>query len=210
MSKTPESHEHINVSAEQVEWIEILQLDRTDLHNRDAIRRLYHEHWGAISTAPGSSGNHQCWPGGYLEHIRQVNDYVTKLYKLWLSLGVFASLDPSECFELEEAMTVTTLHDIEKPFGRSFDAQENLVKHPQMETKTQKDAFKQSLLEQYGIALNTNQQNAMHFVEGIRDAEYTPGQRVMSPMAVLCHIADLMSARASFNLGNPGVSYAKL
>lgn len=210
MKHPEQSPRKAETDIEEIRWVTDALLDKTDSVNQAAIRALHHRHWNIISTAPGSSHNHQFWRGGYLEHIRQVNQYVAQLYGNWMEAGVFASLAAEEKFTFEEALTVSTLHDIEKPFRAQFGDDGRLRIDGRLHTKQQRYDFKRQLLDGYGIELNFNQQNAMCFAEGMRDADYDPTRRIMSPMAVLVHVADLMSARASFNVGNPGSGYPVL
>ncbi|MCA9346989.1 hypothetical protein KC930_00200 [Candidatus Saccharibacteria bacterium] len=186
------------VSRTEIDWISKLMLDRVDPFNRDAIRFLYHFNWEVFSRAPGSRANHHCWPGGYLEHIRQVVGYVQYLYDFWVESGVLASLPEEEKFGVDEALTVAVLHDIEKPFSRWFDENGNIVADPSFATKPAEDALKVQILEQYGIDLSPAQELAMKYVEGIPDDEYSPNERGMTPLAALCHAADLLSARGSY------------
>lgn len=181
-------------------WIREALVDRVDEHNRDAIIDMHARNWTAISLAPGSSYNHHFWQGGYIEHIRQVNVFAHELFALWERMGIFDSLEPSEQFSLPDALTVTTIHDIEKPFMRTYDDTGSLrVSHEG--GKTNKDAIKAAILDEYGLDLSPQQQYALDHVEGMIGT-YSPRARVLSPMAALCHTADLLSARGGFNLGN--------
>ncbi len=55
------------------------------------------------------------------------------------------------------------------------------------------------VMAEYGIELDAQQANAMHYVEGIRDSEYTNQARLMGELAALCHCADTLSARMWYN-----------
>ena len=135
MKTTYESDPTKEIEIDEILWSSEALLDRTDEINQGAIRALYHRHWGIISTAPGSSYNHQFWPGGYLEHVRQVNSYVVYLYNLWTDLGILSSLAEEERFTVAEALTVSSLHDIEKPFRVQFGADGRLRVDGRLQSK---------------------------------------------------------------------------
>jgi hypothetical protein len=117
----------------------------------------------------------------------------------WKRRGVFDSLPEQERFTLSAILVVSTLHDIEKPFRAMIDNNGLVTTNPDLKTKQQRNDFKTQLLQEYDITFDANQQNAWKFAEGMRDADYSPHDRVMSPMAVLVHAADILSARGSYN-----------
>lgn len=209
MASKFETEHKIELDINEIYWLSDALIDGTDERNQPAIRAIYHRYWPEISVAPGSSHNHQAWPGGYLEHIRQVNQFVAHIYSICIDLGIFASLPEEERFSLEEVLTVTSLHDIEKPFKTILGPDGKPIINPNLLTKQQRDDFKWVFFENHGIELNPNQQNAMQYVEGLGN-DYESNRRVISPMGVLAHTADLMSARASYNLGNPGATHSNL
>lgn len=151
MIKNYESESSHQTSPEEMRWLSDALIDQTDERNQPIIRSIYHRFWTEISTAQGSSHNHQAWPGGYLEHIRQVNQFVALLYGSWVDDGVFESLSIDERFTLGEALTVTTLHDIEKPFKVITGPDGQQMKNPALLTKQQRDTFKQAFLRAHGI-----------------------------------------------------------
>lgn len=203
MASKHETESQTGVDTDEILWVSDALVDRTDERNQAAVRVIYHKYWELIRDAPGSSHNHQAWQGGYLEHIRQVNHFVDRIYSLWVDLGVFASLPEEERFTLGEALTVTSLHDIEKPFRTILGPDGKPIIDPNLATKQQRDAFKWAFFEEHGIDLNPNQQNAMKYVEGFYP-DYLPTRRIICPMGVIAHAADLMSGRGSYNLNNPG------
>lgn len=136
--------------------------------------------------AMGSSGNHQAWKGGYLDHIAETMNIACQLYRTLSGLRKLP-------FELPDVLEVMFLHDIEKPFkagdkllykGKFTDA-----------TKSNRKQFRASIIEEYGITLTPAQENALRYVEGVPDCEYTPGERTMGELAAFCHCCDILSAR---------------
>lgn len=91
------------------------------------------------------------------------------------------------------------LHDLEKPFKFKIDEAGNLTDNPEIPDKAARAAKRLEVMERYGIVLDPQQANAMKYVEGIRDEDYTPNARIMGELAALCHCADVLSARLWYN-----------
>jgi hypothetical protein len=182
----------------------------------DALRRLVDEHSERMRKAPGSSRNHQAWEGGYLDHVREAMNIACQLY-YWLdSLRALP-------FSLGDALTVMFLHDLEKPWkhgdsclcGHAREAHTtgdalfgptcvpcaeagkrcDLYRCTEMATKESRRLFRNRMIEAYGIKLSDAQSNALRYVEGVPDSEYTPGERTMGELAAFCHCCDILSAR---------------
>jgi 23S rRNA maturation-related 3'-5' exoribonuclease YhaM len=167
-------------------------LDQLSGKNGEACRKLYQDYKTLFKSAPGSSHNHQAWPGGYADHITDAMNIVATLYD---TLSLARALP----FPKTDAMMVIYLHDLEKPFKFSFDKDGNLVDNPAIPDKAARAAKREEVMAEYGIVLNAEQANAMHYVEGIRDHEYTNERRLMGELACLCHCADVLSARMWYN-----------
>lgn len=143
-----------------------------------------------VYLAPGSRGAHHNWEGGYIDHLCQTMNHFLDLYHLAETRGHMADMEPNEQFTISDGLVVLFLHDIEKPFLYT-----NRVK---FDTKKAKELFRRDLIRFYSFNLNANQENALKFVEGVRDEDYKPGFRVDKPLAVLCHAADNYSARVQY------------
>ena len=180
-------------------WMFDVGISRIDGQQGEALQALYIENWFYVARAPGSSGNHQAWPGGFMEHIRQFNGFVEHMYFQMESAGIIKKLPPEEQFTLPEALAVGALHDIEKPFIYT-PTTDGFVRDPEFKDKAKKAELRQMLMDNYLIELTPNQENAMKYVEGIPDSEYTPGDRIMGPLAALVHMADIYSARICYNM----------
>lgn len=61
-----------------------------------------HEEW--LKLIPGSSGAHQNWDGGYLEHLTQMMNFAIRLY----------SILEKQIFEISDCLVVLFWHDVEK------------------------------------------------------------------------------------------------
>ncbi|HEU5122183.1 MAG TPA: hypothetical protein VFT59_05030 [Candidatus Saccharimonadales bacterium] len=159
--------------------------------NGEDCRRLYAMYRRRFEMSPGSSHNHQAWPGGYIDHVVDAMNIGYKVYDLYNSLRPLP-------FSKSDVLLIVFLHDLEKPF-RYTNEDGTLVETPVFLEKEQLEEFKRQLITQAGITLTPQQSNALEFVEGIRDHKYRKDARVMSELAVICHIADLTSARLWFN-----------
>jgi len=160
--------------------------------NGEACREIYANYKDLFQTAPGSSHNHQAWPGGYQDHVTEAMNLASALYDTLDAARVLP-------FEKSDALLVMFLHDLEKPFKYMIDEQGNLSDNPAIPDKKARAAKRQEVMDQYGIELNAQQANAMRYVEGIRDEDYTPKKRIMGELAALCHCADILSARLWYN-----------
>lgn len=160
--------------------------------NGEACREIYGDHKELFHTAPGSSHNHQAWPGGYTDHVTETMNLVSVFYD---------TLNPARTFPFtkSDALLVMFLHDLEKPFKYMIDEEGNLSDNPDIPDKKARAAKRQEVMDKYGIELNAQQSNAMRYVEGIRDEDYTPAKRIMGELAALCHCADVFSARLWYN-----------
>ena len=154
--------------------------------------------------AQGSSHNHQAWEGGYLDHVAETMNIACQLYN---TLNRLRKLP----FSLSDALEVMFLHDIEKPFkekpetitplGVSFKEHrdkalaECAIASRGPDLKKIRRQFRADIIEKFGIELTPEQENALQYVEGVPDSEYTPGERTMGELAAFCHCADILSAR---------------
>lgn len=108
-----------------------------------------------------------------------------KMYEL------LSSLRPLP-FTMSDVLLILFLHDIEKPwkYGNKINkCDENFLL-----TKEDKHNFRVNKLKEYNIKLTPDQVNAFKYTEG-ELCDYTSKKRVMNQLAVLCHLADITSAR---------------
>lgn len=179
--------------------------------NRSACRRVIEDQGDLLRQAPGSTHNHQAWQGGYWDHVVEVMNLWVLLYRSFEATGRLAELPPEEQFTLADGLPVLFMHDIEKPWrallvdgSPVLDADGSLVIRPDLVDKGARKAFAERKLEEYSIEFSPQQRNAWQYVEGLRDSEYSPKDRVMRPLAALCHACDLLSARVFYDFPLPG------
>ena len=192
---------------------------------RTACGRLLEDNRERFLGAPGSSHNHQAWPGGYGDHVTETMNLAIVLY------GRLGGLRPLP-FTLADALVVLFLHDLEKPWRYERDPatggwkrakgqpkattrkvtveQGNLaIEKPwrlrsqesaatPVKGKQDRHAFREAKMAEYDITLTSEQANALKYVEGEND-DYSARRRVMGPLAAFCHLCDLTSARLWFD-----------
>ncbi len=170
------------------------------------LKQILSDNNWRIKNSPGSTHNHQAWRGGYLDHVLEVMNLAVQLYRFITFTGRMSLLPAEEQFSLSDALVVLFLHDIEKAWRIQLDRDGfietdqdgKFLIAPNMESKANRELFKKRLITEYEIGLSDAHWHALHFVEGIRDKDYSPGARTMSPLAVFCHTCDLWSARVFY------------
>lgn len=167
-------------------------LDMIEGSNGEACRRIYADHKEGFEAAPGSRHNHQYWPGGYIDHVTDAMNIGLHVYDSYNNLRPLP-------FSASDVLLIVYLHDLEKPFVYKMQNDGSVDINPELTEKAAREAFKRDFIDQYGIELSPLQDNALEFVEGIRDHKYKNTSRVMGELAVVCHIADLTSARLWYN-----------
>ena len=154
-------------------------------------RTILDEHEVLFQTAPGSGNNHHAWVGGYWDHVTEVMNLAVIWYE---PLNDRRPLP----FTLSSALLILFLHDLEKPWHYIAEPDGTLVKDPAITTKSERKAFRDRKLAEYGIVLTAEQQNAMQYVEGELE-DYRRDDRAMGPLAAFCHACDNTSARLWHN-----------
>jgi len=149
----------------------------------EGCQRLWEQHSDVMLTAPGSASKHQAWPGGYQDHLVET---------MRLAEGMYQQLNDRRSlpFSLRSAQLVLFLHDLEKPF--KYGDKEIFPDHPGL-AKSDPEKFKELVMRTYEIKLDQEQSNALKYIHGEGD-DYQE-QRVMGPLATLCHCCDIISAR---------------
>jgi hypothetical protein len=148
--------------------------------------RLVSDHLDALLTAPGSGHNHQCWTGGYADHLDECFAISAALHA---SLGALRPLE----FTLPDALLVMFLHDTAKVFKRVPD---ELIANRAYAALAAADehALQDRVCADYAIDLTAEQANALRYVHGELD-DYRKDERVAGPLAAFCHAVDYWSAR---------------
>jgi hypothetical protein len=152
----------------------------------------------ALRLSPGSSHNHQAWPGGYLDHVLDCLRIAGRLY-----VPMFDSWSVPVPFTLPSVIRVLFLHDIEKPWRHAARHMPrthwSTVEELASGDKTARKECRRVVMARMGITLTAEEENAMLYVEGEHD-DYSPQRRVMNELAAFCHMCDVASARISYDL----------
>ncbi|MBI5421358.1 MAG: hypothetical protein HZA35_03590 [Parcubacteria group bacterium] len=162
-----------------------------DEPNRSMCTHILTENRKLFQTVQGSTNNHQAWSGGYFDHVQEIMNIAIILYE---RLNIARPLP----FSLSDALLVVFLHDIEKPWKYELSSDGQLQEKKELKTKAAQHEFRARKLEEYGIVLTEDQKNGMKYVEGEFN-DYSNRRRMMNPLAALCHLADVTSARIWFD-----------
>lgn len=159
--------------------------------NKKKLARLLTDNWDVISKSVGSSKNHQAWEGGFLHHTIEVMNIAYWMYQ---------SCPRKLSFTLSDVFEVLLLHDLEKPWNYA----PTKGTRPVFRSKEDRKLFRDRVIQEKDIQLTTEQWNALTYIEGVPDRDYTPNERVMGELATFCHCCDILSARLWYNKGKEG------
>lgn len=181
-----------------------------DPPNRVPCQKIVAENYQLFQQAPGSTHNHQAWTGGYWDHVTECMNIWMQQFGLFNRIGRMNMLPESERFTCGDGLLVLFLHDIEKPWrcqlkdGKPIMGPNGqLAVLPGMEDKEERKRYAQQKITQMGVRLTPAQSTALKHVEGLRDSDYSPRSRVMTPLAAMCHTCDLWSARVFYDFPRP-------
>lgn len=144
-----------------------------------------------ICYAEGSKHNHQNWRGGYYDHVLMTMQIASKLVDQyyyttdmrWVSRGNF--------------LKVLYFHDIEKIHKYGFFKDKTAYLNT-WGTQEKLNMYRVALKERYNIVFTPDEMNALEYIHG-EGEDYSPYNRTMTPLAAICHAADILSARVFFN-----------
>ncbi len=166
-------------------------VDLIEEPNREPCRRILIDHRQLFQIVPGSTNNHQAWPGGYVDHVQEIMNIAVVLYEQ------LSALRPLP-FTLSDLLLVVFLHDIEKPWKYDLGEDGELHHKPSMRTKEDHQRFRMAKLTEYGMVLTAEHENGLKYAEG-ELSDYSSRRRVMGPLAVVAHMCDVASARLWFD-----------
>lgn len=154
--------------------------------NKDPVIDAYVQNAELIAVTPGSKTKHQAWEGGYLDHVVYATNYALSLRELDKEIG----FNPDHT--KGDIALVMLLHD----FGKiaRYRRVENGWEYVEDPDEAEHDFF-ESVIQGHNFKLTKKQKNALEFIHG-EGARHTPEGRLMLPLAVVCHEADIWSARA--------------
>ena len=146
---------------------------------RDGSHRMIEENRALFLAAPGSSHNHQAWPGGYVGHISECIRIARTLYPALQTIRAVP-------FALDDACMGLFVHDLEKPWKYGGT--------PVIDAHT----FRLAKLAEYRMTLTPDIENAVRYTHG-EGHDYRNDRRVQTPLAAFVHSCDTISARIWFD-----------
>ncbi len=169
-----------------------------DEPNRGRIQQIVAQHGDLFQRAPGSSHNHQAWSGGYRGHITDVMNRIYHKVYFERSLGRMQYFPAEERYTLSDALLCGFCHDLEKPWKYYPDSWFLGSDLGPLESKHQRDDVRNKIFAYYGLQFEARHINALRYAEGTRDGEYSNKSRLMWPLAVIVHTADIESGRHDY------------
>ena len=194
----------------QDNWNELMTLLKTDSRSEKLI--AMYEAYGedlAIAPASGNANYHNCFPGGYVDHVLRVTKCAENVYNLWKSLGAEVS-----SFTLEELRFAAINHDLGKagdinlPYyvpnssewhrknqGLIYELNKELsyMKVPDRSLYT---------LQKWGISITENEYLAIKLHDGLYSESNKPYYMTIKPemsirsnIVYIIHQADLLASR---------------
>jgi len=209
----------MNLTAEQIQenWIKLIDTITNNFSGErcDNLITMYESFKDRILTAPASGIEHfhNCFPGGYLDHVLRVIEFSEKLFNLWAEAG--ATIDYSK----EELIFVALNHDLGK-IGDLED--EYYIPNPsEWHRKNQGKIYSTNpdivhmsvphrglwLLQEHNIKLSKNEMIAIMVHDGAyEDANttylksYLPERSLRTNLPIIVHHADHMASRIECEL----------
>ena len=191
----------------QAQWEQLMKYIDVNISSprKEALISMYEKLADRICTAPASSHStrHNCFPGGYIDHINRVIKCAIQLYDTWTMLGA-----NTKTFTKEELVFSAINHDLGK-IGSSTDDyyipndSEWHVKRGQIYKINPKLQFMKVpdrsvfLLQEFGIAVTENEFLAIKLHDGLyakgNESYYMPGLpefTLKTDLPILLHHAD--------------------
>ena len=209
----------MNLTAEQIQenWNKLIDIINNNVNGerREKLLVMYESLKDRILTAPASGIEHfhNCFPGGYLDHVLRVIEFSEKLFKLWSESG--AIIDYSE----EELIFVALNHDLGK-IG-DLDNDHYIPNPSEWHRKNQGKIYSTNpdivhmsvphrglwLLQEHGIKVSKNEMIAILVHDGTFDdanstylKSYLPERSLRTNLPIIIHHADHMASRIECEL----------
>lgn len=204
----------MNLSAEQLSdnFEALIGLIETHIttSRKDALVKMYRDHQERLMLMP-ASGNinyHNCFPGGYVDHVIRVVNCALELKRVWTSLG--AEIDFTE----EELVFAAINHDLGK---MGTEEAEQYIPNPsdwhrknqgKIYTNNPANAFMTvpdrslKLLADRGISVTDKEWFGIKLHDGMYEeankayfVNYNPDSALRTNLPYLLHHADMLAAR---------------
>ena len=194
-------------------WAELQEVISTEFSGtrKDNLLAMYSffEERMVIAPASGLEHYHNCFEGGYVDHVLRVIKCAKELHKSWNLMGAISS-----DFTEEELMFSALNHDLGKIGDREFPYyipnpsewhRKNQGKiydyHPKLRHMSVPDRSL-FLLQDFGIPFTVNEAIAIRCHDGLYDQAneayfktYNPQKELQNHLPILLHHADHMASR---------------
>jgi hypothetical protein len=191
----------------EIHWNQLINYIETYIQSprKEALIKMYESMAEKILTAPASSNStrHNCWPGGYIDHVNRVVKCSLKLWDTWELLGA-----NTKNYTKEELVFAAINHDLGK-IGSSTDEyyipndSDWHVKRGQIYKINPKLQFMKVpdrsvfLLQEFGISFSENEYLAIKLHDGLyskgNESYLMAGQpefALKTDLPILLHHAD--------------------
>lgn len=179
----------------------------------DKLLDFYVEHEERFIMMPAAHKvqYHNCFPGGYVDHVNRVVDAALKIDKVWREMGMF------DTYTTEELVFSALNHDLGKfgtPEHASYIEQTDQWRRDKLnEMYTFNDRLEYMsvpdrglwLLNEIGVPVTKNELLAIKLHDGLYDdankpylLNYMPETKPRTSLIFVIHQADLLAARVEF------------
>ena len=179
------------------------------------LKMLYNDHAERIMLMPasGNENYHNCYVGGYVDHVIRVIDAALDIAKVWKSFGA------QESFTTEELVFAALNHDLGK-IGTE-EAEMYILNDSEWHRKNQGKIYKMNpanafmtvpdrslrLLSERGISVSENEWFGIKLHDGMYDESnkhyyigYDVNSRLRTNLPYVLHQADQMAARIEYEM----------
>jgi len=195
----------------------LLEMIETHISNprKDQLITLYKDHAERIMLMPasGTEHYHNCWPGGYVDHVLRVVDAALEIRDLWESYGSTIN------YTREELVFAAINHDLGK-IGTE-QAEQYIPNDSEWHRKNQGKMYKNNpinsfmtvpdrslkLLADRGIRVSENEWFGIKLHDGMYDegnkhyyVSYDPSSRLRTNLPYVLHQADQLAARVEYEM----------
>ena len=216
----------IELTPEQLQsnWDKLIELieETFEGERKEKLLEMYEHFKDRMMFAPASGQEHfhNCFPGGYVEHILNIVHYSKEFYKVWKDNGayvddyteeelVFAALH----HDLGKAGTLTEDHYIPNPSEWHRKNQGKIyTNNPDLKFMTPPDRGIW-ILNQVGIKMTENEYIGIKLTDGMYDEgniqylkSFAPEKKLKSNMQHILHQADMTTTRIEYEKWEHGDS----
>ena len=201
-------------------WEELMSVidDNFEGERRDKLITMYTHFQDRMALMPASSFEHfhNCFPGGYVDHVLRVVKCAKHTHDLWKHMG-------SDCdgYTLEELMFVALNHDLGKVGTKEED---QYIPNPSdWHRKNQGKLYNNNpnisfmsipdrglfLLQQFGLTYSINESMGIKLHDGLYDDSNVPyfkasrvESRLRNNLPIVIHHADHMASQIEYEMWN--------